>query len=97
MPSELFSDGAMILLAGLGVNNVWLEAGHTLAGQMAQQGLIDQFIFYLAPKLIGHSGKSLLHLPMLESMAEVPELSIDDITMVGVDLKITATYKKSDH
>ncbi|MDP4982419.1 bifunctional diaminohydroxyphosphoribosylaminopyrimidine deaminase/5-amino-6-(5-phosphoribosylamino)uracil reductase RibD [Pseudoalteromonas tunicata] len=88
---------AMQLLGARGINHIWLEAGHTLAGQMAQQGLVDQFIFYLAPKLIGHSGKSLLQLPVLESMAEVTELSIDDVSMVGVDLKITASYKKSDH
>lgn len=81
-------------LGQLGVNQLWLEAGHTLAGKFAQMELVDEFIFYLAPKLIGASGKSLLQLPVLESMDQVYDLTIDEVSSIGSDLKIVASPKR---
>lgn len=74
-------------------NYVWLEAGATLAGVMHEQGLIDEYIVYLAPKIIG-SGSGLFNTVPLQSMAQIPELVFDDVRPVGPDLKITATKEK---
>lgn len=81
-------------LGKLGVNQLWLEAGHTLAGKFAELALVDEFIFYLAPKLIGASGQSLLQLPVLESMDQVYDLAIDEVSLIDSDLKIIASPKR---
>lgn len=77
-------------LAKMQINQVWLEAGATLAGAMAQQHLIDEYVIYLAPKFMGNDGKSLVNIPELVSMTETMELSFTDITQLGDDLRITA-------
>lgn len=77
-------------LAKLQFNTVWLEAGATLAGKMVELDLIDEFIFYLAPKLIGCDGKSLVNFPELISMQNTIDLTFNECTRIGDDLRISA-------
>ncbi|RZG17503.1 bifunctional diaminohydroxyphosphoribosylaminopyrimidine deaminase/5-amino-6-(5-phosphoribosylamino)uracil reductase RibD [Pseudoalteromonas sp. CO342X] len=74
-------------------NYVWLEAGATLAGVMHEQGLIDEYIVYLAPKIIG-AGKGLFNTTPLSAMSQIPELVFGDVCQVGPDLKLIATKEK---
>ena len=71
-------------------NHIWLEAGATLAGKMAEYNLIDEYIVYLAPKLLGNDGKSLLNFAELTSMQEAVELTISECALIGDDIRITA-------
>jgi len=70
-------------------NEVLIEAGPTLAGAFAAEGLIDELIVYMAPCLMGSEAKPLLELP-LQSMADKVTLTIQDIRAVGNDWRITA-------
>jgi len=70
-------------------NEILIEAGATLAGAFAQQGLIDEFIIYMAPTLLGSHAKPLLQLPF-EKMDEQIKLHISDISALGNDWRITA-------
>ncbi len=81
--------GLLRELAGRGVNEVLLEAGPRLAGAFAAQGLIDEYLLFVAAKFLGSSARPLLDLP-LERMREARELRIVDIRAVGDDWKITA-------
>jgi diaminohydroxyphosphoribosylaminopyrimidine deaminase/5-amino-6-(5-phosphoribosylamino)uracil reductase len=76
-------------LAQWEVNEVLLESGATLSGAMLSAGLIDEFIIYLAPTLLGHLARPLFHLP-LQQMSERLFLTIDDIRAVGQDWRISA-------
>jgi diaminohydroxyphosphoribosylaminopyrimidine deaminase/5-amino-6-(5-phosphoribosylamino)uracil reductase len=80
-------------LGQLQFNNIWLEAGATLAGKMIEFGLIDEFVFYLAPKLMGHDAKSLVNFPQLISMQDTIDLTFDECMRIGEDLRITAVKK----
>jgi diaminohydroxyphosphoribosylaminopyrimidine deaminase/5-amino-6-(5-phosphoribosylamino)uracil reductase len=40
-------------LALRGVNELHVEAGHKLNGSLLREGLVDEFLVYLAPKLLG--------------------------------------------
>lgn len=82
-------------LGELDLNNIWLEAGARLAGAFVQESLIDEFILYLAPKIMGDKSFSLLELPAFSSMKQVPELEITDTKMVGQDIKLTGHFKQS--
>ncbi|MGR6840348.1 bifunctional diaminohydroxyphosphoribosylaminopyrimidine deaminase/5-amino-6-(5-phosphoribosylamino)uracil reductase RibD [Aliivibrio wodanis] len=72
------------------VNHIWVEAGATLAASMIEANLVDELIIYLAPKLMGADGRSLLNLIGLKAMSEAIDLNITDVRMVGKDIRITA-------
>jgi diaminohydroxyphosphoribosylaminopyrimidine deaminase/5-amino-6-(5-phosphoribosylamino)uracil reductase len=84
-------------LSTLGFNELWIEAGATLAGAFINQQLVDELIIYQAPKLIGDKGKSLLNLPEQQNMGQLTELNIVDVTMVGRDIRLTAKIEANSH
>ncbi len=81
-------------LADMQFNHIWLEAGATLAGVFAEQGLIDEYIIYIAPKLIGDMGKSLLNFAEVTMMSDITELNFTGTVMVGDDIRLTAIKAK---
>ena len=58
-------------LGELQLNNVWVEAGAKLAGALLENKLIDELIFYQAPKLIGGAGQNLFDIMSIEDMHKV--------------------------
>lgn len=81
----------LTLLAQRGINAIWVEAGAKLCGALLSQQLVDRLVIYQAPKIIGDLGKGLFHLPPIESMEQIIDLSIDDLRMIGRDIRIIAT------
>lgn len=77
-------------LATREINEILLEAGPTLAGAALASGLIDELIIYMAPHLMGNEARGLFNLPGLDQMTDRLALEIEDIRMVGSDLRITA-------
>ncbi|MEL0605164.1 bifunctional diaminohydroxyphosphoribosylaminopyrimidine deaminase/5-amino-6-(5-phosphoribosylamino)uracil reductase RibD [Pseudoalteromonas undina] len=77
-------------LAKLQFNHVYLEAGATLAGKMTELNLIDEYIFYLAPKLMGGDAKSLVNFAPLTDMQNTVNLTFTECVKIGDDLRITA-------
>ena len=70
-------------------NEVLVESGPVLAGQMLEHGLIDELVVFVAPTLMGSSARPLLNLP-LSAMSEKIDLTITDVRAVGRDWQITA-------
>ena len=77
------------------INHLWVEAGATLASSLIKANLVDELIVYLAPKLMGSDGRGLIGALGLTEMAQVIDLTITDVRMVGVDIRITATVKRN--
>lgn len=77
-------------LAGRGVNEVLLEAGQGLNGAFLQSNLIDEFIFYYAPKLMGSDAKAMFTITELTEMTQATELQILDVRQVGADIRLRA-------
>lgn len=82
------------LLGEKGMNEVMLESGAQLAGAMLGEDLIDEMIIYMAPCIMGDSGKGLFHLPLLNQLRHKISLDIDSIQAVGKDWRIIASVKK---
>ena len=74
-------------------HEVLVEAGAKLAGALLAQGLVDQLILYLAPKLLGSEGWPLAQLP-LARLAEAIDLDIVDLRAVGADWRILAEPRR---
>ncbi len=71
------------------VNDVLLECGATLAGAFMHARLVDELVLYLAPHLMGDSGRGLFSLPGLEKMQDRIGLEWLDARQVGADLRVT--------
>ena len=81
------------LLAELGrrgINEVHVEAGARLNGALLTAGLVDELLFYFAPCLLGDTARGLFGLPALESLDGKRTLAINDVRMVGADLRLLA-------
>ena len=72
-----------------------MEAGRTLSGAFAAQRLVDEYLIYLAPKLLGQ-GRGLAHFGPLTTLDDAVTLQFHDVTRVGDDLRILARPAPSD-
>lgn len=75
-----------------GANEVLVEAGATVSGAFSRAALVDEYVFYLAPVLLGSTAKPLLDWPMA-SMRDQRKLVISDTRMVGTDIRLLAKPK----
>ncbi len=73
-----------------GLNEVTVEAGRGLNGALVRQGLVDEFVVYLAPLLLGDRARGMFDLPELVAMEGRRELRIAGVAMVGRDLRVRA-------
>jgi diaminohydroxyphosphoribosylaminopyrimidine deaminase/5-amino-6-(5-phosphoribosylamino)uracil reductase len=78
------------LLAQRGINEVHAEAGFKLNGSLLREGLVDEFLLYLAPCLIGHEASGLFNLPELTTLDGKRRLQIRDLRQVGADIRVLA-------
>ncbi|MDY1018776.1 bifunctional diaminohydroxyphosphoribosylaminopyrimidine deaminase/5-amino-6-(5-phosphoribosylamino)uracil reductase RibD [Pseudomonas coleopterorum] len=78
-----------IELARRGINEVLVEAGASLAGAFAKQGLVDEYQLFIAAKFMGSTARPLLDWP-LERMSEAAPLQIIEMTAVGDDWRVIA-------
>lgn len=77
------------LAATYEINDIMTEAGARLSGALIEAGLADELILYVAPKLLGHEARPLLHLPRLETLRDVIEAAPQDVRQLGPDLRLT--------
>lgn len=77
------------------INELHIEAGHKLNGSLVREGLVDEFLVYLAPKLIGQ-GADMAHFGPLTNLAEALPLTFQSTAMIGPDLRILARVTGRD-
>ncbi len=76
------------------INEVLIESGAQLAGAFAEQGLVDEFVIYLAPCLLGDDGRGILSMPRVKHLNETIKLDISSMRQLGDDLRIIARPAK---
>ena len=81
-------------LATREINELHVEAGHKLNGSFIREGLVDEFLVYLAPKLIG-MGSGMAHFGPLTQLGDAIELRFHGVEQVGPDLRLLARTVKS--
>jgi len=85
---ELFK--LMEELARRELNEIHVEAGTKLNGSLLQAGAVDELLVYLAPSIIGDSGRGIFHLPEITELSRARALKIREVERVGADLRILA-------
>ena len=71
-------------------NDILVEAGPTLAGALLDAQLVDELIWYAAPKFLGRSARPFASFER-ERLADAITLRFHEFTPLGDDLRIIAT------
>ncbi len=82
----------MKVLGSRGIQSILLEGGERLCGEMQRLGLIDRFLFFFAPKIVGGEGKGLFAGVGAALMKDAQPLAIRRVSRVGEDILVEA-YK----
>lgn len=77
------------LAAKFGCNDVLVEAGSTLSTSFINEGLVDELIIYIAPKILGRDARPLTEIAGLTKMNECLQFSVKEVAKVGADIKVT--------
>ena len=82
-------------LAQREINELHVEAGHKLNGSLIREGLVDELLVYLAPKLVGQ-GRQMAHFGPLADLAEAVAFEFLSSDRVGPDLRLVARIPGRD-
>lgn len=77
------------------INELHVEAGFKLNGSLLREGLVDEFVVYLAPKVLGW-GAGMFNIGPLTELAQGVALDFKSTEMVGPDLRIVARVQGRD-
>lgn len=70
------------------INELWVEAGARLAGRLLQQGLVDELIVYVAPKLLGPQARPLVEMGELRNLQDAPNFKVVETCQIGEDVRL---------
>ena len=82
-------------LAAREVNELHVEAGHKLNGSLVREGLVDELLVYLAPRLIG-LGQPMASFGPLSGLDRALPLRFVSTETVGADLRLVARVSGRD-
>lgn len=86
-------------LAEREINELHVEAGATLNGALISAGLVDEFLVYLAPKLLGASdanGRGMADFSPLANLTHALPLDFLSVDKVGPDVRLLARVNGRD-
>ena len=86
--------GILAALWQEGIKHVLIEGGPMVASQFVRLGLADQFIFYLAPMLLGGERTAIRELG-IETMADAKHLDFVEIKTLGDDIFVRAVPRSA--
>lgn len=81
-------------LARREVNEVLVETGGQLAGSFVNEQLVDEWICYMAPKLMGSSARPVLALAGINTMSQAHDLQLTDLRQIGQDIRMTYRWSR---
>jgi diaminohydroxyphosphoribosylaminopyrimidine deaminase / 5-amino-6-(5-phosphoribosylamino)uracil reductase len=84
-------------LGGREINELWIEAGARLAGALLQQGLVDELLVYVAPKLLGPQARPLIEMGELRNLQDAPNFSLVETRQIGEDVRLRVRPQHRHH
>jgi len=85
------ADKVLQELATRGVNEVLVEAGPELAGNLLERDLVDELVIYQAPHIMGSQTIGMVNTPSWLALSDRRVLTVTDVRRIGTDTRITAT------
>ncbi|HEY4443921.1 MAG TPA: bifunctional diaminohydroxyphosphoribosylaminopyrimidine deaminase/5-amino-6-(5-phosphoribosylamino)uracil reductase RibD [Steroidobacteraceae bacterium] len=82
-------------LTDLETNELLVECGPRLAGAFILANLVDEFVLYIAPSLLGADAAPLMHVSGLGPPGLLPTFEFKDVQRIGADLRLILIPKKS--
>ncbi|WP_157155261.1 bifunctional diaminohydroxyphosphoribosylaminopyrimidine deaminase/5-amino-6-(5-phosphoribosylamino)uracil reductase RibD [Diaminobutyricimonas sp. LJ205] len=80
-------------LRSRGIRRVFIEGGPTLTSRFIEAGLVDEYLVYLAPALLG-AGRPAVGEIGVDTIGDARRLTIHRVDQLGEDLLITARPKE---
>ena len=80
----------LLKLGRTGIQSILLEGGSRLAGDMLKHSLIDEFVFFVAPKILGSDGFAPFALHGITRIDDAVKLHFGHVAHIGQDLIIHA-------
>lgn len=74
------------------LNEIHVEAGFKLNGSLVAAGVVDELLVYLAPKVLGETGRGMFNLPGVERLADARRLRLMDVARIGDDVRLVARF-----
>lgn len=82
-------------LAKREINELHVEAGATLNGALIEAGLVDEFLIYLAPKLLG-PGRGMVDFAPLADLTQAMPMDFVSVDKIGPDVRLLARVTGRD-
>lgn len=83
-------------LGALEVNELWVECGPGLAGAFLQSGLVDEWLIYVAPCVLGRDALPLVDFAAPPTMQDRADFDLEDVQRLGADLRLTLRPRRAD-
>ena len=93
--NQISIPSALNYLGSINVKDVLLEAGPRLISSFIDLNLIDEYIFYIAPKVLGNKANSFYTNKNLEGILNSSDLEIVEEKSIGRDLKLVLRKKNA--
>lgn len=71
-----------------GCNDILVEAGAGVAGAFAARDLVDEYLLYLTPDLLGNGGRGMFMLPEIRNLGDRIPLEMQEVHQLGRDLRL---------
>lgn len=75
-------------LGAQGVNQLLVEAGGVLAGVLLAGDWVDEYVVYIAPLLLGSTGRLAFSLALPDALSAAKKLQLLQQTVLGTDVKL---------
>ncbi len=86
--------GILAALWQEGIKHVWVEGGPKVASTFVRLGLVDEYLIYAAPMLLGGDRTALRDLG-IENIGQARHLQFDEVKPLGNDLMIRASERSN--
>ena len=90
-------EGVLNDLSDRGVIDLLVEGGSSVAAQFHREGLVNEYIFYLAPALTGgNDGRPVFEGAGSATMADLWRGSLRDVRKIGTDVRVEFRPREGD-
>jgi diaminohydroxyphosphoribosylaminopyrimidine deaminase / 5-amino-6-(5-phosphoribosylamino)uracil reductase len=70
------------------VNELWVEAGSRLSGELLRESLVDELVIYIAPKLLGPQARPLVEMGELRQLRDAPAFAVIETREIGEEVRL---------